>query len=132
MSDKERNEPQAPQGGQSQNPEDSDAQEATGQERSRDRFWQVNVPDLVKQRIDVIKAQQSPGRKMLMALRKFYAILPVLVMGYFFFTSPTFQNAVLTILSFLAQLLFAIAYAIDRKSTRLNSVTGASRIPSSA
>ena len=112
MSDKERNEPQAPQGGQSQNPEDSDAQEATGQERSRDRFWQVNVPDLVKQRIDVIKAQQSPGRKMLMALRKFYAILPVLVMGYFFFTSPTFQNAVLTILSFLAQLLFAIAYAI--------------------
>jgi cell division protease FtsH len=112
MSDQEQNEPQEPES-QSQDSQDSDGQEAAGQEPYRDRFWQgVSVPDLVKQRIDVIKAQQSSGRKLLMALRKFYAILPIAVAVYFFLTNPTFQNTVLAILQFVAQLLFAIAYAI--------------------
>lgn len=110
MSDRERNEPQD---AESQDSSEARGREGAGQERSRDRFWQgVSVPDLVKQRIDVIKAQQSPGRKLLMALRKFYAILPISVVVYFFLTDPTFQNTVLAILQFLAQLLFAIAYAI--------------------
>ncbi len=107
MSDQERNEPQPE--------ESSDAREQEGgaQERSRDRFWQgVSVPDLVKQRIDVIKAQQSRGRKLLMALRKFYAILPIAAFIYFSLTNPTFQNTVLAILQFAVQLLFAIFYAI--------------------
>ena len=89
--------------------------EQGGQEqgRSRERFWQgVGVPDLVKQRIDVIKQQQSFGRKLLMALRKFYAIVPVAVFVYFLLTNPTFLNVVTQLVSFLAQLLFAIAYAI--------------------
>ena len=89
--------------------------EQGGQEqgRSRERFWQgVGVPDLVKQRIDVIKQQQSFGRKLLMALRKFYAIVPVAVFVYFLLTNPTFLNVVTQLASFLAQLLFAIAYAI--------------------
>ena len=107
MSDQERNQPQPE--------ESSDAreQEGSAQERSRDRFWQgVSVPDLVKQRIDVIKAQQSRGRKLLMALRKFYAILPIAAFIYFSLTNPTFQNTVLAILQFAVQLLFAIFYAI--------------------
>ena len=107
MSDQERNEAQP------EDSSDSHGQEDTGQERSRDRFWQgVSVPDLVKQRIDVIKAQQSRGRKLLMALRKFYAIVPIAVFIYFSLTNPTFQNTVLAILQFAVQLLFAIFYAI--------------------
>ncbi len=103
MSDKDPNEPRSP-----------DTSDRGGQQgRSRERFWQgVSVPDLVKQRIDVIKQQQSTGRKLLMALRKFYAIVPIAVFVYFFLTNPTFQNTVLVLLRFLAQLLFAIAYAI--------------------
>lgn len=102
MSDKDPNEPRSP-----------DSSDRGGPGRSRERFWQgVNVPDLVKQRIDVIKAQQSAGRKLLMALRKFYAILPIAAFVYFFLTNPTFQNTVLALLQFVAQLLFAIAYAI--------------------
>ena len=102
MSDRDPNEPRSP-----------DSSDRGGAGRSRERFWQgVNVPDLVKQRIDVIKAQQSAGRKLLMALRKFYAILPIAAFVYFFLTNPTFQNTVLALLQFVAQLLFAIAYAI--------------------
>lgn len=102
MSDRDPNEPRSP-----------DSSDRGGAGRSRERFWQgVNVPDLVKQRIDVIKAQQSAGRKLLMALRKFYAILPIAAFAYFFLTNPTFQNTVLALLQFVAQLLFAIAYAI--------------------
>ena len=98
---------QGGQGGQG----DRGGQEQQG--RSRERFWQgVGVPDLVKQRIDVIKQQQSFGRKLLMALRKFYAIVPVAVFVYFLLTNPTFLNVVTQLVSFLAQLLFAIAYAI--------------------
>ena len=104
MSDKNPNEPQAP---------DSSDRGGQGQGRSRERFWQgVSVPDLVKQRIDVIKQQQSAGRKLLMALRKFYPIVPIAAFVYLFLTNPTFANAVLALLQFLAQLLFAIAYAI--------------------
>ena len=107
MSDQERNEPQP------EESSDSHGQEGAGPEPSRERFWQgVSVPDLVKQRIDVIKAQQSRGRKLLMALRKFYAILPIAAFIYFSLTNPTFQNTVLTILQFAVQLLFAIFYAI--------------------
>ncbi len=107
MSDQERNEPQA------EESSDSHGQEGAGPEPSRERFWQgVSVPDLVKQRIDVIKAQQSRGRKLLMALRKFYAILPIAAFIYFSLTNPTFQNTVLAILQFAVQLLFAIFYAI--------------------
>ncbi len=107
MSDQERNEPQP------EESSDAPEQEGGAQERSRDRFWQgVSVPDLVKQRIDVIKAQQSRGRKLLMALRKFYAILPIAAFIYFSLTNPTFQNTVLAILQFAVQLLFAIFYAI--------------------
>ena len=108
MSDKERNEPQEPEDTQSH-----DSQESAGQEQSRERFWQgVSVPDLVKQRIDVIKAQQSPGRKLLMTMRKFYAIVPIAAFIFFFLTNPTFQNTVLAIAQFALQLLFAIFYAI--------------------
>jgi cell division protease FtsH len=108
MSDKERNEPQEPEDTQSH-----DSQESAGQEQSRERFWQgVSVPDLVKQRIDVIKAQQSPGRKLLMTMRKFYAIVPIAAFIFFFLTNPTFQNAVLAVMQVLLQLLFAIFYAI--------------------
>ncbi len=108
MSDKERNEPQEPEDAQSH-----DSQESAGQEQSRERFWQgVSVPDLVKQRIDVIKAQQSPGRKLLMTMRKFYAIVPIAAFIFFFLTNPTFQNAVLAVMQVLLQLLFAIFYAI--------------------
>ena len=108
MSDPEQNEPQEP-----QEPQDSNGQEAGGEERAREGFWRgVHVPDLVKQRIDVIKAQQSLGRKLYFTLRKFYAVLAVLALGYFYFTNPTFQNAVLVILQFAAQILFAIVYAI--------------------
>ena len=107
MSDQERNEPQP------EESSDSHEQEGAGPEPSRERFWQgVSVPDLVKQRIDVIKAQQSRGRKLLMALRKFYAILPIAAFIYFSLTNPTFQNTVLAILQFAVQLLFAIFYAI--------------------
>ncbi len=107
MSDQERNEPQP------EESSDSHGQEGAGPEPSRERFWQgVSVPDLVKQRIDVIKAQQSRGRKLLMALRKFYAILPIAAFIYFSLTNPTFQNTVLAILQFAVQLLFAIFYAI--------------------
>ena len=107
MSDQERNEPQP------EETSDSHGQEGAGPEPSRERFWQgVSVPDLVKQRIDVIKAQQSRGRKLLMALRKFYAILPIAAFIYFSLTNPTFQNTVLAILQFAVQLLFAIFYAI--------------------
>ena len=107
MSDQERNEPQP------EESSDSHGQEEAGPEPSRERFWQgVSVPDLVKQRIDVIKAQQSRGRKLLMALRKFYAILPIAAFIYFSLTNPTFQNTVLAILQFAVQLLFAIFYAI--------------------
>ena len=107
MSDQERNEPQPDESS------DPHGQEEAGQEPSRERFWQgVSVPDLVKQRIDVIKAQQSRGRKLLMALRKFYAILPIAAFIYFSLTNPTFQNTVLAILQFAVQLLFAIFYAI--------------------
>ncbi|MDE0218665.1 MAG: AAA family ATPase [Spirochaetaceae bacterium] len=107
MSDQERNEPQP------EESSDSHEQEGAAPEPSRERFWQgVSVPDLVKQRIDVIKAQQSRGRKLLMALRKFYAILPIAAFIYFSLTNPTFQNTVLAILQFAVQLLFAIFYAI--------------------
>ncbi|MDD9989291.1 MAG: AAA family ATPase [Spirochaetaceae bacterium] len=107
MSDQERNEPQP------EESSDSHGQEGAGPEPARERFWQgVSVPDLVKQRIDVIKAQQSRGRKLLMALRKFYAILPIAAFIYFSLTNPTFQNTVLAILQFAVQLLFAIFYAI--------------------
>lgn len=103
MSDKEQVKPQETNG---------PGRDRTGESREGG-FWQgVNVPDLVKQRINVIKAQQSTGRKFLMALRKFYAIAPMIAFVYFFLTSPTFQNTVLAILQFVAQLLFAIAYAI--------------------
>ena len=108
MSDKERTEPQEPEDTQSH-----DSQESAGQEQSRERFWQgVSVPDLVKQRIDVIKAQQSSGRKLLMTMRKFYAIVPIAAFIFFFLTNPTFQNAVLAVMQVLLQLLFAIFYAI--------------------
>ena len=97
-------------------PYSSDRGDRGGQEqqgRSRERFWQgVSVPDLVKQRIDVIKQQQSMGRKLLMALRKFYAIVPIAVFVYFLLTNPPFLNTVLAVLQLLLQLLFAIAYAI--------------------
>ena len=112
MSEQERNEPQ-PEDSSDSHGQEGAGQEGAGQERSRDRFWQgVSVPDLVKQRIDVIKAQQSRGRKLLMALRKFYAILPIAAFIYFSLTNPTFQNTVLAILQFAVQLLFAIFYAI--------------------
>ena len=117
MSEQERNEPQPEDSSDSHGQEgagqEGAGQQDAGQERSRDRFWQgVSVPDLVKQRIDVIKAQQSRGRKLLMALRKFYAILPIAAFIYFSLTNPTFQNTVLAILQFAVQLLFAIFYAI--------------------
>ena len=112
MSDQERNEPQ-PEESSDSHGQEAAGQEGAGPEPSRERFWQgVSVPDLVKQRIDVIKAQQSRGRKLLMALRKFYAILPIAAFIYFSLTNPTFQNTVLAILQFAVQLLFAIFYAI--------------------
>ena len=81
--------------------------------KNQSDFWDsLRVPDIVKQRIDVIKNQSKFWKKLRIKLKKFIPIILVLGMGIFLWNSGPALQLFMNLLRFVGQLLFAVLFMI--------------------
>jgi len=81
--------------------------------KNKSDFWEaLRVPDIVKQRIDVIKTQSKFWKKLRIKLKKFIPIILVLGMGIFLWNNGAALELFMNLLRFVGQLLFAVLFMI--------------------
>ena len=81
--------------------------------KNQSEFWDsLRVPDIVKQKINVIKKQSTFWKKLRVKLKRFIPVIFVVGVAIFLWNNGTALQLFMNLLRFVGQLLFAVFFMI--------------------